>query len=221
MKRTAINNRMAELNSGGNVAANKSQLKSLSTALTQQTTQLAAVQKALTAADAGTKQLISDFQSKGVNNTSLPIANIIANAAKYQLGSGDVSAYKAGLQEISNEYSQVFARGAGQTNQTRQTAQDILSGNISLANLQKIADELQVQGKIVTDSNAGQIYAIQNNINGIISGNTDNQNTSGTSGGQPTNTTPMIDSSGKLYYIPNDKVTDAKSAGLKFKTPSQ
>jgi len=206
-KRSAINNRMAEINSSGNVASNKAQLKSLNTALTQQTTQMAAVQKALVAADNGVNQIIEQFKSKGINNFSLPISNIIANAAKYQLGSGDVSAYKGALQEISNEYSQVFARSGTQTDMTRTNAQNIIDGNVSIDNLQKISAELQAQGKIVTDSNAGQIQAIQKNINGIISGDTSNENTSG-------QTTTPTSTAGKIKVVaPDGKTTGYIPAG--------
>lgn len=218
-KRNAIENRAGELNSGGNIAANKATLSANTSALKQQTNYINTVTRAINNAQQGVQQLINSFKDKGINDSSLPISNIIQNASKYQLGNGDVSAYKAGLQEVANEYTQVFSRGGQTSESTRNQAQSIIDGNISIANLQKVSDELQQQGDIVIKGAAGQIKSIQDNINGIVTG--DSGSSTGSSGAQPANTTAMIDSNGKLYYIPNDKVTDAKSSGLKFKAPSQ
>jgi len=221
-KRNAIQNRAGELDAGGNIAANKAQLAANTQALDQQTTYLNQTQRSLTNAENGINQLISSFKSKGINNFSLPIANIIANKAKYNLGSGEVSAYNAGLQEVANEYTQVFSRGGQTSDAVRSQAQQIIDGNISIDNLQKVSDELQAQGDIVIKGAAAQINNIQKQINSITSGDTSTPwSFAGEPTTQPANTTAMIDSSGKLYYIPNDKVQDAKSAGLKYKAPSQ
>jgi hypothetical protein len=204
-KRTAIQNRAAELDAGGNIAANKVTLTANSAALKQQITYLNTTTRSLNNAEQGVKQLITDFQNKGINDQSLPIANIIKNAIKYQLGSGDVSAYKAGLQEVANEYTQVFSRGGQTSDAVRNQAQNIIDGNISIANLQKVSDELQAQGNIVIDGASKQIVDIQKQINNITTGQQ-----SASSG-----TTIMTGPDGKQYNVPNDKVDAFKKAGGK------
>lgn len=202
-KRNAIQNRAGELNSGGNIAANKATLAANTAALKQQTTYINTVTRAVNNAQQGVQQLINSFQNKGINDSSLPIVNILQNGAKYQLGSGDVSAYKAGLQEVANEYTQVFSRGGQTSESTRTQAQNIIDGNISIANLQKVSDELQSQGDIVIKGAAAQVHDIQKQINNITIGANNSSDTSSTIPPAPKGEMNVTDkATGRIGHIP-------------------
>ena len=142
-------------------------LSANSDALKTQTDYLNTTQRSLQNAENGMNQLITAFQGK-VNDSSMPIANILSNAAKYQMGSSDVNAYKAALAEVANEYTQVFSRGGQVTDSVRGKANDIINGDISISDLYGVAKELQAQGNIVITGAQSQIQSIQQSINGIL-----------------------------------------------------
>lgn len=167
---SAVKNRAAELNFGGNLSANKAQLTALNDSLKTQTDYLTNTQRALTGADNSFNQIISKFQAAGINDKSMPIANVLSNLAKYGLGNSDVPAFKAGLAELGNEYQQVFSRGGSVTDTVRKTANDIIDGNISLNDLQKVNNELQSQGQIVVGSAQMEVNKITNQISNIVGG---------------------------------------------------
>lgn len=168
-KKNAIANRAGEMAAGMNVATNPTQLAALSGTLNKQTEYQATVTRSLGSADAGFKQVIDTFKNKGINQHELPIANIIENATKYQLSPGDLQAFRAGLTEVSNEYSQVFSRGGQVDQNTRDKADKIANGDLSLTDLQKTYDELQAQGKIVLGSTKDTISGINDQINKLMS----------------------------------------------------
>ena len=167
-KRNAIQNRAAELAGGSNISVNKGILAALSSSLKQQTEYANTVERSLANAENGFQQIINKFNKRGINQYDVPIANIIANAAKYNLGSGDVSAFKAALQEVANEYTQVFSRGGQVSDAVRQRAQDVVDGNISINNLKMVLDELQQQGSIVLAGAKNQVQNIQNQMNSLL-----------------------------------------------------
>lgn len=164
----AVSNRMAEIAPGANTAANKAQLKSLSESLATQQKYLDSTQRSVQNADAGFQQVVSAFKNKGINDQTLPIANIIANKTKYQLGDADLAAFNAGLQEVANEYTQVFSRGGTVSDAVRSKSSDIVNGNLSIDALQAVMNELQAQGKIVVDGAKGQVSSITSSINNIV-----------------------------------------------------
>lgn len=170
-KRNAIMNRAGELAPGGSITANKAELAANSAALTQQTTYLNSTQRALNNAAAGLKQVTDAFQGK-INDQTMPVANVLANAAKYNLDPATVASYKAALAEVGNEYSQVFSRGGVNTVSSHFQAQDIIDGNISVSDLAQVGTELQAQGKIVIDGTNAQIKQIQGQLNTNLSGAT-------------------------------------------------
>lgn len=202
--KTAIENRAGELNAGGNMTANASQLKALTSSLSQQTQYLNTVQRSVSNAEAGYQQVISTFQSKGINQSQLPIANLISNAAKYQLAPGDISAFRAGLTEVANEYTQVFSRGGQATDAVRSKAASIADGNLSINDLGKVFTELQAQGHIVLNGSQTQVQQIQDQINGIVKGASTN-----------TGSTTMTGPDGKQYNVPNTQVSAFIKAGGK------
>lgn len=150
-------------------------LKADTKSLSDQTSYRDTTQRALSNADAGLKQVIQGFSGK-VNDNTIPVANIFANYFKYNLNPGDVSAYKAALAEVGNEYSQVFSRGGQVSDAVRSKSNDIINGNISVADLAKVSQELQTQGKIVIDGANQTISDIQGRLKNNSTGG------SGTSG---------------------------------------
>lgn len=168
---SAVKNRAAEMDLTGNISANKAQLTALSSSLTTQTTYLNTTQRALTSADNSFNQILSQFQNSGINDQSMPIENILENQAKYGLGTSQISAFKASLADLSTEYQQVFSRGGGQvTDAVRATSQDIIDGNISLANLKQVNEQLQKQGAIAVASAQQQVNSINGQISSIATG---------------------------------------------------
>lgn len=168
-RKNAIQNRAAELNAGGNIAANAAQLSALTASLKQQTTYANSTERSIANAEKGFEQVITAFKGK-VNNSQLPIVNAITNAVRYNLAPGDVSAFRVGLTEVANEYANVFSRGGIVTDAVREQAKKIADGNLSVDDLSKVFDELQAQGKIVKEGAIAQADKIQGQLNGILQG---------------------------------------------------
>jgi uncharacterized coiled-coil protein SlyX len=162
---------MAEIDPSGNLAKNKTVLKSLSESLAAQQKQLDSVQRSMGNAEAGFQHVVDTFQGK-VNTSQYPTINAAINAAKSQLSPGDIAAFKAGLTEVGNEYTQVFSRGGQVTDAVRNRAADVINGNLSIADLQKVLDELQAQGAIVVKGAQDQVKTITDQVNGIAGGGT-------------------------------------------------
>ena len=176
-KRTAIQNRAAELDSGGNIAANKAQLASLTTTLTTQTGQQAKTQQSLASAEQNGQQLIDLFKGK-INNSNVTFANAMANAASYQLSPSDIASFNSGLQEVANDYRTVFAQGGQNTDAQLKQSQAILNGNISMSALQNVMNTLQTMGKTRLATMTQQVQTVQDQINKIIGGGSNNNNQS-------------------------------------------
>lgn len=141
--------------------------------LKQQQTYADTTTRAVNNAQTGINQLLTKYSGK-INDSSITIANAIQNAIKYQLSPNDISSFKGGLQEVSNEYTQVFSRGGQISDARAKMAHDILDGNISLSALKSVSDELQAQGKIVVDGANQQIQTIQDRLKNSQASNTNN-----------------------------------------------
>jgi hypothetical protein len=174
-KRNAIQNRAGELNAGGNIQANKAVLQANQASLKTQTEYLNTVQRSLANADNGLKQILDVYTNAGLNPTSSTIANKWISDYKTKISGGDQFALQAALQEVANEYQQVFSRGGQVSDTVRNQASKIINENVSLTDLKKIGDELQAQGKIVVGGTQSQINSIANIINGIVGGGTSTQ----------------------------------------------
>lgn len=166
---TAISNRMAEMDPSGNLAKNKAQVSALTQSLAQQQKYADTTDRAVSNAEAGMQQAIGAFQGK-VNVSQYPTVNAAVNASQAQLDPGTISAYKAALQEVANEYTQVFSRGGQATDAVRAKSQAIVNGDLSLADLQQVLTELQAQGHIVVQGARNQVQKINDQISSIASG---------------------------------------------------
>lgn len=165
----AIANRMAEMDPNGNLAANKSQLKSLTQSLATQQKYLDTTQRSVANAENGFAQVVQTFQDKGINTSQFPTINAMVNAVKAQLSPGDLAAYQAGLTEVGNEYAQVFARGGQVSDAVRSRAASIANGDLSISDLNKVLTELHAQGDIVVQGSQSQVKQISDQINSIVS----------------------------------------------------
>lgn len=168
IQNAAISNRMAEIAPGG-ISGNKAQFKALASALSERTGYSAKVDTSLNNAEKGFQQVVDTFQGK-VNDHTMPLANAITNAAKYQFSPGDVSAFRAGLTEVANEYQQVFSRGGQVTDAVRGKADSIANGNLSIDDLGKVLTELQAQGAIVKAGIRNEIGQLNQQIKGVARG---------------------------------------------------
>lgn len=170
LQRKAIINRAAELNTSGNIAANRENLKALSSSLTEQTKYLSTIDRSLSNAEDGFKQITDAFSKAGINPSDSKFANTKINDVNNLLGKNQeaLRAFQAGLYEVQNEYSQVFSRGGQRTLEENKEAQDLLNGNLSIGTLKAIQKELQVQGDIVKNGSKAQVQKLQDQINHII-----------------------------------------------------
>lgn len=173
LQKKAIMNRAAEINTSGNIAANKEQLKALSASLTEQTKYLSTVDRSLSNAEDGFKQITDAFSKSGINPTDSKYANTKINDYNNLFGKNQeaLRAFQAGLYEVQNEYAQVFSRGGQRTLEGNKEAQDLLNGNLSISSLMAIQKELQAQGEIVKNGSQAQVQKLQDQINKIIDPN--------------------------------------------------
>lgn len=146
-----IKARMGQLDPGGNLALNKAQAQAWGKTISKQIDYASTLNRSLQSADADFQQIITKYDKTGINDKTMPLSNVFANFKKYNLGSGEVSAFKASLSELSRLYSQVFSSTGRTTDATNKTAQDIIDGNISIENLKLVASQLQALGKIDVD----------------------------------------------------------------------
>jgi hypothetical protein len=167
----------------------RSEFKSNSSALTQQTQYANTMERSLSNAEAGSQQLMALFKNKGINPLDATYANKKLNDLSKNFGnSADIRAYQAALAEIANEYAQVFARSNMATDSTRQTAKDILDGNVSLSALQESINTIQAIGETNIKGNWNQVNSISTTIGNFLkvtgqSGDTTSQNNATVSNG--------------------------------------
>lgn len=168
-QKTAVQNRAAELNAGGNIAANKATLKSLGATLTQQTEYAANATRAYNTATDNLGTLNSLMTQYGLNQSNIPLVNQFTNAVKGQTGSaGMIAAFKANLEGLRAEYSQVLAKGGTRSVSTDATANALIPDNISPAQLQQVATALSNEGANAVKEANDSVSTIQNQINGIV-----------------------------------------------------
>jgi hypothetical protein len=168
-QRTAIQNRAAEMDPGGNLAANGAQTTALSKELDRTIKDGTTIATNLYNAKNEGDQIFNTFAGK-INDQTVTLANVIANAAKYNLDPGTVSAYKGSLRELGTTYNNVFARSGRATDLTRKQGQDIADGNISLSALKTAVGQINDLGEIVVKGFDDQRANLQGQFNNIVSG---------------------------------------------------
>jgi hypothetical protein len=168
-QRTAIQNRAAEMDPGGNLAANGAQTTALSKELDRTIKDGTTIATNLYNAKNEGDQIFNTFAGK-INDQTVTLANVIANAAKYNLDPGTVSAYKGSLRELGTTYNNIFARSGRATDLTRKQGQDIADGNISLSALKTAVGQINDLGEIVVKGFDDQRTNLQGQFNNIVSG---------------------------------------------------
>jgi hypothetical protein len=170
-KRTAINNRMAEINSGGNVAANKQKLTADSKSLSTQTNYLDTVTRAFNTAN-DTLLALTDWMIKnGVNASQFPDINKFNNFLKGKgIDPGQAGGYNAQIATLRQEYSQVLAKGGVRSVETDNQAKSLIPDGLSPAQLQTVADRIKIDSENVINDAQKQVQTIQDRINGIVAG---------------------------------------------------
>ncbi len=170
-RKAAIENRAAELNTNGSMLANKSEYDTLTRSLGQQQVYSDNLERSLSNAEDGFKQITTAFSGSGINPTQSQFANSKINDVNKLFGNNTTAlrAFQAGLTEVQNEYAQVFARGGSRSVEGNKEAADLMSGDLSIKDLIGIQNELQAQGAINTKGSQDQISKINDQINHILS----------------------------------------------------
>lgn len=171
IQNAAISNRMAEMAPNGNLAGNKAQIKSYSDSLATQQKYLDSTQRAFNTANENLTALEQFMQTAGVNTAStIPLINSLNNAVKARgLDPGTVAGYQAAIAGLRAEYAQVLSRGGEVTEGQRSQASSLIPDNLTPAQLQQVADRLNIEGTNAVGQAQNQVQKIQGQINGIIS----------------------------------------------------
>lgn len=170
-KRTAINNRLAEINSGGNVAANKATLTANSKSLAQQVSYLNTTQRAFNTANDTLDALTSWMKTNGINASDFPDINTFTNYLKSKgIDPGAAGGYNAQISTLRAEYAQVLARGGTVTDTARTEASNLIPDGLSPAQLQDVADRIKVDANNVINDAQKQVKTVQDSINNIVGG---------------------------------------------------
>ena len=187
LKRTAINNRMAELNAGGNVAANKTELTANAKALNTQIGYLNTTQRAFNTANDTLNTLKTWMDANGINPSQFPDFNTFSNYLKSKgLDPGAAGGYNAQIATLRTEYAQVLSRGGSVTDTSRNEANQLIPDGLSPAQLETVAERITADSNNVINDAQKQVRQIQDEINNIIGAPTYNgitlPGTSGSSG---------------------------------------
>ena len=132
-----------------------------SKAINTQVGYLNSISRALNGAERGATLTQKLFSDKQINTDSSTWKNKTLNDLTKAFGdSGDIRAYQAAMVEIGNEYAQVFARGGMRSVQGNELAQEVINGNVKLADIQKTLDTLQQIGQTVVDTTIENVKSI-------------------------------------------------------------
>lgn len=167
----AISNRMAEIAPNGNLAVNKTKLKSYSESLAQQQKYLDTTQRALNTANDTLDSLEEYMKKNNINPSQFPDFNRFSNYLKSKgLDPGAAGGYNAQLATLRAEYSQVLAKGGVRSVETDREAAKLVPDGLSPAALAQVAAQIRVDGDNVTRDAQKQVTQISDQLNGALSG---------------------------------------------------
>lgn len=167
----AISNRMAELAPGGNLAVNKTQLKSFSQSLDQQQKYLDTTQRALNTANDTLDSLQTYMQKNNINPNQFPDYNRFSNFLKARgLDPGAAGGYNAQLATLRAEYSQVLAKGGVRSVETDREAAKLIPDGLNPADLGKVADQIKIDGMNVVKDAQKQVAQVTTQLSGTMRG---------------------------------------------------
>jgi hypothetical protein len=137
--------------------------------LQQQQLYADSTQRAFNTANANFQALIPFMKTAGVNSGStVPLVNSLQNRVKAGTADpGTIAAFKAAIAGLRAEYAQVLSRGGEVTDGQRNAASTLIPDDLTPAQLQQVADRLNIEGtNAVKEANA-QIQTIKDRVNGV------------------------------------------------------
>ncbi len=130
--------------------------------------QKAQVSTAITAADQTYPYLMAIVKQAGINDFNSPLLNQIQAAVnKHLIGPGDQQKFNIFLQSLQTEYTGILSRKGGVTNMTRAEGDNLISGSIGFAAMQKAYEAIQTDAKIILNSYDSEIAKQKTSIQGI------------------------------------------------------
>jgi len=151
VKKTAIENRAAELGNNQKITTNKANYQAYSAALKERTDYLAKMQTWYETVDANLKILMAAADKVNKNNS--PLINEWGNLVKSKIiWNGDLWAYQAAITAVRKEYARILAwwgSGASPTDAQNKVAHDLLPDNITKTQLVKKIATLMAEWKNV------------------------------------------------------------------------
>lgn len=172
IQNAAISNRMAEMDPGGNLAKNKTQVRSFSQSLAQQQKYLDSTQRALNTAN-DTLDALQEWMTKNnVNPRQFPDFNTFSNFLKARgIDPGIAGGYNAQLTTLRAEFSQVLSKGGVRSVETDREAAKLIPDGLAPAQLAQVAERIRVDGMNVTRDAQNQVAKVTGQIDKIRDGN--------------------------------------------------
>ena len=133
---------------GYNFITQKASVGADTASLKEQQGYLDTTSRAFSTAQDNLKNLIGYMTTAGsINTSTVPLINDLMNKAKAgAIDPGAVAGFKAAISGLRAEYAQVLSRGGEVTDNARNSAAALIPDNISPAQLQQVADRLNVEG---------------------------------------------------------------------------
>lgn len=213
IQNAAIQNRMAEMNPGGNLASHGADLKAYSASLATQQKYLDTTTRAFNTANDTLASLQSYMTMNNINPSQFPSFNSFSNYLKSKgLDPGAAGGYNAQITTLRQEYSQVLAKGGVRSVETDKEAAQLIPSGLAPAQLAKVAAQIKIDGENVTNDAQKQVSDIQNKINGIIQPQAQNDQYASYRSQVPTGQI-LINRSGQIGHIPPNEYnakTDTK-----------
>ena len=168
IQNAAISNRMAEMDPGGNLAAHKTELKSLSSSLAGQQKYLDTTQRAFNTANDTLDSLQTYMQQNNINPSQFPDYNNFTNFLKARgMDPGAAGGYNAQIATLRSEYAQVLSRGGQVTDNARNEAAKLIPDGLSPAQLAKVAAQVKIDGTNVVRDAQQQVGKVSAQIRDI------------------------------------------------------
>lgn len=169
---------------GYNFITQKASTTANTQSLAEQQKYVDTVTRAFNTANDNLSQLITFMTGAGINSGSnVPLVNSLQNAVKGGLtDAGTIAGFNSALQGLRSEYAQVLARGGEVTDSTRNTALQLIPDNITPAQLQQVADRLNVEGKNAIGAATQQVQTIQSRLGSNAGGSSGSSSGSSGSG---------------------------------------
>lgn len=150
-----------------NQGYNATQASANAKAVTNLADQQANTQAALNRMDGSFSLMLNTLQGAGINNFESPLLNQLNNKVQLGvIGNEDLAKFKAGVQTLQTEYSQVIGRGGQVTDKVRGEADNVVNGNYSFNDLNGLYQYLKQEGQVVVSGYDTEIQKLTNPVSG-------------------------------------------------------